>query len=199
MCITTRPALLLRALALGTRAAPFQPYPNTTHVTRSDPTFNLHIWNNCHFVKEVAVYTVTSDFKMVAVTDSHNIQPGQEHTLTVPFYGTGMRLSGHAEWDVVGQWRPQALFEFGYSTYAGSEGTAYDLSLMEGSDPDIGMGVYPIENGKGSGTCASKTCFPWYCPGNQGWLDPNQSDAGTAAPDTVCYKGRSAFKIVYCP
>ncbi|KAK5116694.1 hypothetical protein LTR62_007368 [Meristemomyces frigidus] len=167
-----------------------------------DETFNLNVWNNCKFVKEVVVYTVLQPaWEMVEVSTPTNIQPGAELTIPVPFHGTGMRLSGHAEWGVAGGWRPQALFEFGYSSYSGAEGTAYDLSLMQGSDPDIGMGVWPIENGHGSGQCKQDVCFPWSCGanGNQGWLNPDQSDVGDAAPDTVCYKGKTDFKIVYCP
>ena len=104
-----------------------------------------------------------------------------------------MRLSGHAEWGTGGQWSPQALFEFGYSEYAGQKGTAYDLSVMEGSDGNIGIGAYP-HNKK----CPSKTCFPWDCPADQGWTSPGQTSIGSPA-DTVCYHGKTAFKVVFCP
>ncbi|KAK0256784.1 hypothetical protein LTR91_000233 [Friedmanniomyces endolithicus] len=197
---TTLSALLALAASTTTLATPLSYNSTTTLASRDDPnTFSLHVWNNCHFTKEVALYSVTSDFKMLQRSLPTNIAPGHSIAIAAPFRDSGMRLSGHAEWGTDGQWRPQALFEFGYSTYAGQEGTAYDLSLMEGSDKDIGMGAYPVPNGHGSGTCESKTCFPWFCPGSQGWLDPAQNDVGASAPDTVCYKGRSDFKIVYCP
>jgi len=197
---TTLSALLALAASTTTLATPLSYNSTTTLASRDDPnTFNLHVWNNCHFTKEVALYSVTADFKMLQRSPPTNIAPGHSITIAAPFHDSGMRLSGHAEWGTDGQWRPQALFEFGYSTYAGQEGTAYDLSLMEGSDKDIGMGAYPVPNGHGSASCRSLTCFPWFCPGNQGWLTPEQNDVGAAAPDTVCYKGRSDFKIVYCP
>ena len=104
-----------------------------------------------------------------------------------------MRLSGHAERGVAGQWNPQALFEFGYSTYGGKKGTAYDLSVMQGSDGNIGIGVYPFNK-----KCESKTCFPWACDPSQGWTSPGQTDLGSPA-DTVCYHGKSGFKVVFCP
>ncbi|KAK0947328.1 hypothetical protein LTR48_003612 [Friedmanniomyces endolithicus] len=177
---TTLSALLALAASTTTFATPLSYNSTTTLSSRNDAnTFNLHVWNNCHFTKEVALYSVTADFKMLQRSPPTNIAPGHSITIAAPFYDSGMRLSGHAEWGTDGQWRPQALFEFGYSTYAGQEGTAYDLSLMEGSDKDIGMGAYPVPNGHGSGT--------------------SQNDVGASAPDTVCYKGRSDFKIVYCP
>jgi len=149
-------------LALAASAANATPlsYNGTLVARNPGDTFKIHVWNNCKFVKEAAIYSVTGDFKMVQHSKPTNIQPGKMITINAPFHGVGMRLSGHAEWGTDGQWRPQALFEFGYSTYAGQEGTAYDLSLMSGSDPDIGMGVWPKPNGRGSATCGK--CFPKY-------------------------------------
>ncbi|KAK5733167.1 hypothetical protein LTR17_009908 [Elasticomyces elasticus] len=186
------------ALAASTAATPLS--YNSILESRDLNTFKLHVWNNCKFVKMAAMYSVTSDFKMVQHSTPTNIQPGKMITINAPFRESGMRLSGHAEWGTDGQWRNQALFEFGYSTYAGKEGTAYDISIMQGSDPDIGMGAYPIPNGRGSGKCLSKTCFPWLPAGSGGWLYPEQNDVGENAPDTVCYEGgKTDFKIVFCP
>jgi hypothetical protein len=131
---------------------------------------------------------------MIQKSKPVNIHSGHKHTIHAPFKATGMRLSGHAEWGTAGQWSPQALFEFGYSEYAGQKGTAYDLSVMEGSDADIGIGVYPHDK-----NCPSKTCFPWDCPADQGWTSPGQTSLGSPA-DTVCYAGhKTAFKVVFCP
>ena len=52
-----------------------------------------------------------------------------------------MRLSGHAEKSTAWQWNAQALFEFLYSDWGGAEGTAYDPSVMDGSNDDIGIGA----------------------------------------------------------
>lgn len=127
-----------------------------------------------------------------------NVKPKQMHTIHAPYRDLGIRLSGHAEWGTARQWEVQALFEFGYGQYGGKEGTAYNLSVMEGSDKDVGVGVYPIPNGKGSGKCQSKTCFPWNCPLSQGWTNPDQIKDGSPA-DTVCYEGKTDFKVVFCP
>ncbi|KAK3626893.1 hypothetical protein LTR56_019519 [Elasticomyces elasticus] len=181
------------ALAASTAATPLS--YNSTIESRDPNTFKLHVWNNCKFVKMAAIYSVTSDFKMVQHSTPTNIQPGKISTINAPFRESGMHLSGHAEWGTDGQWRNQALFEFGYSTYAGKEGTAYDISIMQGSDPDIGMGAYPIPNGRGSGKCLSKTCFPWLPAGSGGWLYPEQNDVGENAPDTVCYT-KTDFKVI---
>lgn len=160
---------------------------------RGEHRIKLHVHNKCNFVKEFGLYKITPDFQMEQHGESVNIQPHQSHTFHPKFHATGMRLSGHAEWGVAGQWNPQALFEFGYSEYAGTTGTAYDLSVMSGSDGNIGIGVYPK-----NGACESKTCFPWDCPADQGWTNPDQTDIGSPA-DTVCYQGKTDFKVVFCP
>ncbi|KAK3074718.1 hypothetical protein LTR53_002593 [Teratosphaeriaceae sp. CCFEE 6253] len=118
---STLPALL--ALAASTTSATPLSYTNNALAARTADTFNIHVWNNCKFVKEVAIYSVTANFKMVRHTARHNLWPGQSVTLAAPYKDVGMRLSGHAEWGTDGQWRPQALFEFGYSTYQSVEGT----------------------------------------------------------------------------
>lgn len=147
---------LATILALTASATPI--ITNGTIDARAADTFELRVWNNCKFTKEVALYQITSSFQMLQKSRPTNIASGHELVINAPFKATGMRLSGHAERGASGQWGAQALFEFGYSTYAGTEGTAYDLSVMPGSDHDIGIGAYPIPNGRGSKECESKAC-----------------------------------------
>ena len=184
-------------LALTATAMPLNTTSTSTLRPRGDE-FRLHVWNNCPWTKQVAIYGVTSDFEMIQHSEPTNIESGHEHIIMAPYYGIGLRLSGHAEWGTDGQWTNQALFEFGYSEYDGKAGTAYDVSIMAGSETNIGLGAYPIDNGRGSGSCRSQTCFPWYCPPDQGWTNPDQADLGSPA-DTVCYEGKTDFKIVWCP
>ncbi|EME38156.1 hypothetical protein DOTSEDRAFT_141174 [Dothistroma septosporum NZE10] len=161
--------------------------------------FNLHVYNNCPFSKSVALYQVTGGFQMLEKSVPITLAADGGHTvIKAPYKDLGMRLSGHAEWGADGQWKAQALFKFGYGDYMGSKGTAYNLSVMEGSDADIGIGAYPTANGNGSGTCASKTCFPCDCPLNQGWTNPDQIYVDSPA-DTFCYYGENDFKVVFCP
>jgi hypothetical protein len=192
----TKSWFLTSLLALTATATPI----NNTLIERdSKNTFNINVWNNCPFVKQVALYQAPQGSShMLQRSTPTNISPKQMITIAAPFKDPGMRLSGHAEWGADGQWKAQALFEFGYSQYAGMEGTAYDLSIFAGSDPDIGLGAYPIPNGKGSEQCLSKTCFPWDCPLDQGWTNPNQDQIHSPA-DTVCYHGKTDFKVVFCP
>lgn len=188
---------LTTLLALSVRAAPFVAPSTEPVVARSADTFNLIVQNNCSFVKEVGITSVSPTFEMIIDAAGVNIEPGQSHTFTPNYYQQGLRLSGHMEW--VNQWQPQALLEFGYSSYKNVEGTAYDLSfMMPVPDPDIGMKVEPIDNGQGSSTCETKTCWPWNCPPSQGWTNPDQSDIGNPA-DTVCYQGKSDYRVTYCP
>lgn len=186
---------LTSLLALTATATPI----NTTLTPRnSENTFNIKLKNNCPFTKQFALYQITANFQMLERSKPLNLAPKKSTNLSAPFKDLGMRLSGHAEWGVAGQWKAQALFEFGYSQYAGQEGTAYDLSVMEGSDGDIGVGVWPVPNGKGSGKCPGKICFPWDCKPDQGWTSPGQVDQGSPA-DTVCYEGKTDFEVVFCP
>ena len=203
-------ALLTGLLALTTHAVPF----NTTnfhdpraapkhhhgngHSGSHPPTFAIHLWNNCGFTKQFATYSVTPSFQMLQHSPTITLAHGKSHILRPHFHAIGMRLAGHAELGVNGQWIPQALFEFGYSSYAGRQGTAYDVSIMEGSDKDIGVGVWPMSNGHGSGGCKQFVCWPWNCPPSQGWTDPGQTSLGSPA-DTVCYEGKTDFKVVFCP
>ncbi|KAM0721224.1 hypothetical protein Q7P37_003512 [Cladosporium fusiforme] len=165
---------LTSLLALTATASPI----NTRNAA---DTFNIELYNNCPFTKQFALYQITSNFQMLERSRPTNLAPKKHTTIATPFKDLGMRLSGHAEWGTAGQWKAQALFEFGYSQYAGQEGSAYDLSVMQGSDGDIGVGVYPISNGKGSKNCPSKTCFPWDCPLSQGWTNPDQVNNGSPA------------------
>ena len=159
--ITT--GLALSALALIANAFPTD-FDNSTIESRDANTFNINVWNNCNFQKQVGLYQITSSFEMIQKSKPKNVASKKMVQIKAPFYATGMRLSGHAENGTAWQWNAQALFEFGYSTYAGQQGTAYDASVMEGSDKDIGIGIYPIPNGKGSRYCESKTCFPCESP-----------------------------------
>jgi hypothetical protein len=175
------------------------PIDNTLVQRSSESTFNINVWNNCPFTKQFALYQIIyPEYKMIERSTPVNISPKQMHTIVAPYNDIGMRLSGHAEWGTDRQWEHQALFEFGYSQYNGQDGTAYNLSLMTGTDLDIGLGAYPISNGNGSDQCPSKTCFPWGCPLAQGWTNPDQTKDGSPA-DTVCYKGKTDFEVVFCP
>jgi len=104
------------------------------------------------------------------------------------------KSDGTADQGCAAQWNPQALFEFGYSEYAGQSGTAYDLSLMQGSDPSIGLSVNPLGGGP---SCPSKSCSPTNCPPGQGWTNPDQVDEGSPG-DTVCYQGQQNFEVTWC-
>lgn len=73
----------------------------------------------------------------------------------------------------------------------------FDRCVMGGGDTDVCVGNYPLPNTKGSRSCACKTCFPWYCPVDQGWTDPKQVNIGSPA-GTACYKGKMDFKVVFC-
>jgi hypothetical protein len=175
------------------------PIDNTLVERGSESTFNINVWNNCPFTKQFALYQIDGSFNMIERSKPVNIASRKMQTIVAPYKDLGMRLSGHAEWGTAGQWAPQALFEFGYSEYNGVSGSAYDISIMlPGSDKDIGVGVYPIPNGNGSKQCPSKTCFPWDCPLDQGWTNPDQTKNGSPA-DTVCYHGKTDFKVVFCP
>lgn len=163
------------------------------HHKHGKHTFKLHVVNKCPFEKEFAIYTANEDFQMEQKSHAVTIQPGKSHNFHPHFHAKSMRLSGHAEWVTAGQWQAQALFEFGYSSYAGKKGTAYDASIMPGSDVDIGIGIFPFNK-----KCETKVCWPDNCDPSQGWTNPDQSDLGSPA-DTVCYHGKTGFKVVFCP
>jgi hypothetical protein len=194
-------SLLLSALfALTATAKPI----NTNLIERSSAssspdTFNIEICNNCPADKHFGIYEITGSFQMLQTCDPVTVGQGESKTISAPYKGIGMRLSGHAEWGTGGQWAPQALFEFGYSEYNGLEGTAYDLSLMQGSESDVGLAVYPIlSDDASSSDCPNKICYPGNCDPSQGWTNPDQVSDGSPA-DTVCYHGKMDFKVVFCP
>lgn len=191
--------LVLIALALTATATPVNKtvkstvYGSDVETRDSHDHFKIHIWNNCPFEKEFAIFRSNDDYTESQYSPGITLQQGQDHIFHPRFHETSMRLSGHAEWGASGQYAAQALFEFGYSTYAGQEGTAYDVSIMPGSDGDIGVGVWPK-----NGACESKICWPWDCAPSQGWSNPDQYEIGSPA-DTVCYQGKTDFKVVFCP
>ncbi|KAK3055936.1 hypothetical protein LTR09_003170 [Extremus antarcticus] len=198
MYTLTAAAITAGVLALTATAMPLNTTESSSIASRDGDTFRIHVWNNCPWTKQFAIYGVDSSFNMIQYTDPVNIKTGHKKIINAPYYGVGLRLSGHAEWGTDGQWVNQALFEFGYSKYLEVEGTSYDVSIMmtpaPGSEPDIGLGAYPIDNGRGSASCRSFTCFPWYCPPDQGWTNPDQINIGSPA-DTVCYEEGVPLKM----
>ena len=163
---------------------------------RDTDTFNIDITNNCPFIKHFAIYQITSGFQLLQQSEPVSIDTNCTQTIAAPYKGLGMRLSGHAEWGVSDQWAPQALFEFGYSEYNGMDGTAYDLSMMEGCESDVGLAAYPQLS---NDDCPNKICAkPADCDPSQAWTKPDQSASGSPA-DTVCYHGKTGFTVVFCP
>lgn len=139
------------------------------------------------------LYQIKDELAMIPWTPPDTIEPGQSIRFEGPFTEKGMRISGQSQWPVEERWNAQASFEFGYSTYYGQEGTAYDLSIMEGSDMEIGLSVHPSNT-----NCQSKTCKPSDCLPDQGWTSSDQIEDGGPA-GTVCYAGRADFDVVFCP
>ena len=199
---------LLAALALSANAIPFEGHGHQ-HVHRhaqpvasgvySAPsaapsaggdTFEISVHNKCADDLEFGIFQVSSSFAMNTISTPVKIASGSKGSIPAPYQGIGMRLSGTAGAGAAAQWNAQALFEFGYSVYNGMDGTAYDLSVMGGDD---GVAVYP-ENKQ----CPSKVCTSTGCAPGQGWTDPAQVNAGSPA-DTVCYHGKTNFKVVWCP
>lgn len=127
---------------------------------------------------------------MDQVTTPLTIASGSKGSIAAPYQGIGMRLSASAGEGTAAQWDAQALFEFGYSTYNGIAGTAYDLSVMGGT---TGLAVYPANK-----QCPSKVCTASDSSPDQCWTNADQVDAGSPA-DTVCYYGKSNFRVVWCP
>jgi hypothetical protein len=123
--------VLLGALLTFTASATPISAPSNNSIAAGDTTFNLFVLNKCGWTKSVATYEVTSDFQMIQSSNPQNVAQWETVTIPVDFYSTGMRLSGHAEKGTAWQWNQQALFEWGYSSYNGQEGTAYDLSSCE--------------------------------------------------------------------
>jgi hypothetical protein len=190
---------LTSLLALAVSAVPYQGHGHShvhspREIEKRDQTFNINVFNNCNSSKQIGLFQITSSFEAKQWGSTETVPGnGGNCTIQAPFTESGMRVSAEAQLGTAGVWTAQALMEFGYSSYGGTEGTAYDLSVMEGSNPDIGVGVYP-ENSE----CESKTCFPWDCPLDQGWTNEDQTSNGSPA-DTVCYLGMTDFKVVFCP
>lgn len=179
--------------ALLTIPATASPNPSNSTLAARDNTFTLYTRNQCPWTKQIALYQITSDFQMIQRSNPVNIAQWETVPISANFYDIGMRLSGHAEKGTAWQWFSQALFEFGYSNYKGQDGTAYDVSVMQGSDENVGIGAWP-ENG----ACEGKICFPWDCAPSEGWTNPDQENEGSPA-DTVCYHGKTDFTVIFCP
>lgn len=187
---------LLSLFALTATAIPHNHGLRHAHQKRDAETFNIEITNNCPSTKQFAIYQITDAFAMLQQCEPVTIDSNCTQTIQAPYKGIGMRLSGQAELGPAGQWAPQALFEFGYSEYNGMEGTAYDLSMMDGCDKAIGLAAYPQPS---SEDCPDKICKdPSNCDPSQAWTNPGQNAQGSPA-DTVCYHGKMDFKVVFCP
>jgi hypothetical protein len=191
MQLTT--ALLASSMALLAHAVPFHEHKHAHLHKRDANDFRIHVTNNCGVDKQFALYEITSDFQMLQTCEGRTIPQGETHVLHAPFDGIGLRLSGNADWPLGDQWNPQGLVEFGYSAYDGMDGTAYNLSFMEGSDPDIGISVTPHNT-----ECEAKSCSPLTCSLADAWTNPDQISDGSPA-DTVCYHGKTGFNVVWCP
>ena len=186
--------ILTSSLALAANAVPYHGHGkhHMAHEKRDD-TFKIHVLNNCADDKSFALYQIDASFNMAEMSTPKTIAAGMASAIDAPYTALGMRLSATADQGADAQWDPQALFEFGYSEYAGQPGTAYDLSVMEGSPPGIGVAVYPHQS-----ECPTKVCSPEDCAPGQGWTNPDQVNAGSPG-DTVCYYGKTNFRVVWCP
>ncbi|KAH9826356.1 Osmotin/thaumatin-like superfamily [Teratosphaeria destructans] len=184
---------LAAAMALTASARPsshvHHPHPHVAEEKRDSETFIINVWNHCPESKHIALYQITSSFTVNQLSEPTEVDSGCDLNITAPFTEAGMRVSAHAEWGTAGQWLPQALAEFGYSTFSDTHGTAYDNSVMGGSD--FGVGIYPANE-----ECESKTCQLDNCPLDQGWTNEDQTSNGSPA-DTVCYHGVTDFKVVF--
>jgi len=192
--------LLSSLFALTATALPTTNLASRSSGGSNSDTINIEVCNQCDSTKHFGLYQITSAFNMLSHMNPITIPSNGTQTITAPYKQTGMRLSGHAEWGLAGQWKTQALFEFGYSQYGDLDGTAYNLSKMDGSedDEDVGLAVYPTVDGEACDECPSKICTSGNCDLSQAWTDPDQTADGSPA-DTVCYKGKPAFKVVFCP
>ena len=183
---------LLLSLALSATAVPFAgPHHQHKHLHAArDDTFEIDVQNNCGSDLSFGIFQVDSSFNMNAITSPVSIAAGSSGSIAAPYQGIGMRLSATADGGAAAQWNAQALFEFGYSSFNGQDGTAYDLSVMGG---DVGVSVQPDNT-----ACPSKICTPSDCSADQGWTNPDQVDVGSPA-DTVCYHGKTNFQVTWCP
>lgn len=105
---------LTSLVAMGAMAAPLE--------KRQDPTFNINVVNYCGNDLNLGIFNINSNY---VASQTGNTQTaganGGTTTFTVDEYLVGMRLS---TLDVNSQFTAQALFEFGYGSYAGQSGTA---------------------------------------------------------------------------
>ena len=193
----TSSLVLAGALALAANAVPLAGHSHHQHLhTKRDDTFNIHVLNSCPDTKSFGLFQIDGSFNMNSMSDPVSVTSGQQATIPASFTAIGMCLSATADQGTAAQWDPQALFEFGYSSYGGQDGTAYDVSLMSGSPADIatGVAIYPL----GPSDCPIKVCTLDSCDPSQGWTSPGQVDAGSPG-DTVCYHGVTDFRVVFCP
>ncbi|TKA24318.1 hypothetical protein B0A50_06788 [Salinomyces thailandicus] len=165
---------------------------------RDQDTYKIHVINECSETKHFGLFEITSDFQMNSKSAATGVDPGKHATLKADYKGIGLRLSATANEGPAAQWAPQSLAEFGYSGWSGVEGTAYDVSMMIGSDMSVGVKIEPLDNGNGSGNCAVKKCTLGNTPLDQCWTHPDQTADGSPA-DTVCYQGKTDFKVTFCP
>ncbi|KXL42516.1 hypothetical protein M433DRAFT_8812 [Acidomyces richmondensis BFW] len=175
---------LTASAALMASAVPHQ--HSHLHKRQSADTFTIDVHNQCNETHTFAIYQITSEFTVNKVSPSATIRPGHSRTIQAPFQETGLRLSMNEN-----QWAAQTLFEFGYSAWSDLTGTAYDLSVMSGSQE--GISVEPSNS-----ACPSKICFPDNCSASEGWTNADQVSDGSPA-DTVCYQGMTDFKVTFCP
>lgn len=157
---------------------------DTTDATNN---FSIHVINKCAHAQPAGIFRINPDYSTTTLTPLTTIAAKTgTHTFTAPFNGVGLRLAVKQD-----QFAAQDLFEFGHSSYAGKQGTAYDLSLFGGTA--MGMKVVPS-----NGACETKICTSKSCPHNQAWTNPDQKNEGSPA-DTVCYQGKINFTVTYCP
>ena len=156
----------------------------------TDETISIQVHNLCTEDKTFGIFQIAA-YQMQRISMPVLIPRNHHANLTADIKSKGLRLSATAEEDLKAQWRHQALFEFGYSTYKGKEGTAYDISIMEGSSPNIGIQVKPDNS-----LCATKICSPKNCPPSQGWTNENQTQLGSPA-DAVCYESNTGFRVKF--
>ena len=168
-----------------------------TGATNHNQDINLFIHNMCKDTKTFAIYQV-SQGQMLLRSSKLPLAYDSNGTLRSSYKLEGVRLSSNGDWPLDMHWSSQSLFEYGYSTYAGLEGVAYDLSMIGDSQELVGIAVQPLENGRGSGECPAKICIPGECDPTRGWTHETQEAAGSPA-DTACFKGSTDFKVTYCP
>jgi len=188
--------LLSSLFALTATASPITKLAERS--SSGSETISIEVCNQCSSTKHFGLYQITSAFNMLSHMNPVTIAANGTQRISAPYKETGMRLSGHADWGLAGQWKSQSLFEFGFSQYGDLEGTAYNLSMMDNSEDDEGLAVYPTVDGEACDECPSKICTSGNCDLSQAWTNPDQTADGSPA-DTVCYKGKAAFKVVFCP